>query len=71
MQVINDVFVFAYMQGNKFFVGYCFGLDVFSSVSVFQGVNGLLELSTGGTHVDDHDSFAIASQGIFEKSGQF
>lgn len=35
MEIINDVFVFADVKGDKFFVSYGFCFDVFGPVSIF------------------------------------
>jgi hypothetical protein len=42
-------------------------LTIIVPICVFQGVDRLFELTAGGTHVDDHDSFAVSAQGIFQK----
>jgi hypothetical protein len=62
MQIIDDVFILTDVQCDEFFVGNGFGLDVLGTVGVFQGVDGLLELAAGRTHVHDHHSFAVAAQ---------
>lgn len=62
MEIIDDVFILADVECDKFFVGDCFGFDVFGAVSIFKGVDGFLELTAGRTHVDDHHSLAVAAQ---------
>jgi hypothetical protein len=70
MQIIYDVFILTNVECDKFFVRNGFGLDVLGTVGVFQGVDGLLELTAGRTHVHDHHSFAVAAQRVFQKSCQ-
>jgi hypothetical protein len=45
VKIIDNVLVFTYVQGDKFFVGDGFGFDVFSSVSVLECVNCFFELT--------------------------
>ncbi len=71
MKVVDDVFVFADVKGDKFFVGDGFGFDVFGSVGILQCVDGFFELTAWGTYINDHDSFTVSAQRIFEEPGKF
>jgi hypothetical protein len=45
VKIIDDILIFTYVQGDKFFVSDGLGFDVFSSVSILKCVNCFFELT--------------------------
>ena len=46
------------------------GLQVFDSVSIFEGILRLLKAGAGGADVGDHDSEAVATQSVLQETCQ-
>lgn len=69
-EVINDVFVFTYMDRNQFFVGDCLCLYIFSPIRIFQTIYCLFELRRGGGDIRNHHCFAVATQTVLQQSRQ-
>lgn len=71
LEVIDDLLVFADVCVHTLEVGGDGYFDLLSPVCLFECVYGFFERHTGLRHVHYHDGVCVATQRVFEHSGEF
>ena len=56
------------MQINHLLIRHDSGLDILSSVRIFECVHRLLVLSCNGRYISNHDCFTVPTERILEQS---